>query len=232
MFPRVLTKKTWYNLYMSEIVPNSRQEAPVVAHWRPVAQFLGRLVGRGETLEEFEAARIAEVRAETAQVPGVVGRLGRLVDGLLLAPPESASITEEPYRLQIKRVVHPVEVTYPTIGNTVAIKRSTSYNYDPVFGRIPPGYDEITVAVTPNSSTDILAGTTLVSPGSDLREVGMRVRPNLTPDEWLVHGRYQAGDWDGHPGSQYKWEPLDEATASIFLDRVFGSERSIKSELS
>jgi len=216
---------------MSELAPAIRTENQTVARWRPVVQALSRLVGRGETLEEFEAARIAEVRAETAQVPGAVGRLGRLVDGLLLVPPEGASVSGEPYRMQIKRIVHPVEVTFPIVGNKVAIKRSTDYNYDPVFGRVPPGYDEITVTVTPSSLVEPSTGTALISPDSDLREIGMRVRPDIASDEWLIHGMYQVGDWDGHPGTQYTWQLLGEAAANAFLNRVFGPEQSVQPEL-
>lgn len=183
---------TCYNKYiMSEMNPSSQQEIQTVARWRPVVQFLSRFVGRGESLEAFEAAQIAKVRAETAQVPGAVGRLGRLVDNLLLSPPEGASIAGAPYRMQIKRIVHPVELTLPVVGNSVAIKRSTDYNYDPVFGRTPPGYDEITVTVTPSSSAEHSVGTELMPSDSDLREIGMRVRPGFAPNEWLMHGMHQ-----------------------------------------
>lgn len=117
------------------------------------------------------------------------------------------------------------------MGNTVTVKRLTDYNYDPIYGRVPPGNDWITVTVTPSTLAEPSTGTALITPDSDLREIGMRVNPSGIPGKWVVSGMHQLGDWDGHPGTQYKWQALTEVAANAFMDRVFGPEQSVQPEL-
>lgn len=212
---------------MSEITPNtpsSKLEELNPPKWRPMRQRLARLAGRGQTREEWDAARIFDVRTRVAQLPGVPGRLGRLADRLVLTPPEDASIEAAPQYHLHNRAVHKVVMSFLMVGNVVEFSRITDFDYDRRLGS-GLGFDEFHVVLTPSTPAEPAITTEVVKADRELRKIGIRARPNVVLDDpWLLHGMHREGEGDSHPGCEYKWQSIGEAAANAFLDKVFGPE--------
>lgn len=210
---------------MSERHTASHREPEQCPLTEVLAAFFSRAVRRGkETHDEKIARYLASVRLETARVPGVVGRLATIVDNLADNPPHGAEVhTSFDDDRQFCYVTQGYFLNYHRDTDvSVAIERSTWYDYHPAFWKLPRGHDELLVRTAPTNESGSQPGLEQNDPGASEKEVGMRIKPDSAEKNWLVHGLYQSEDWGGRLGAQYQWHPLEEATAHQFLDRVFG----------
>jgi hypothetical protein len=184
---------------------------------------IGNLTRKRETSEEEIVGLLAGVQEATAHVPGAVGRLANIVDALRLEPPKDALVEGHMSDVH-KRAGLFQKMTYLSAGGTrINIERNTSFDHHPKYARVPPDYDQIMVVVeAPEQSTEEPQQEVAPPSIADLRKVGMRVRPAGDRAGWILHGAHQQGDWDGHPGTEFDWQLIDEEAANAFLDQVFG----------